>query len=171
MDALSLIAGAGASLTAVLQLGGAMVNERDRQKLAAIHAELTEKLLAAQAQLSQVLGAVIEQQRHIPILEQRIRELEAERTEKQRYVLAKIGSEREFFAYRLRGAAELVERIDEHPHFVCQPCFEAGKKVVLVGNGDGYWMCPVCKHGAQVEPETPIDGLVSMGGRGPFDDY
>lgn len=156
MDALSLIANVGTSLSAAMSAGGALLNERDRQKAATLHAELTEKLIAAQAQLSQVLSTVIEQQRHIPVLEQRIRHLEAERAEQHRYTLAKVGSLGEFFAYRLRAPAELVERIDEAPHFVCQPCFEAGKKVVLVGNGDGYWQCPVCKHGAQVEPETPV---------------
>ncbi len=35
----------------------------------------------------------------------------------------------------------------EVAHFLCQPCFDGGKKVVLAGNGDGYWWCPVCKHG------------------------
>lgn len=155
MDIPSWIAGAGASFTVLKDLGGLLLNERDRQKAAAIHVQFTEKLIDAQAQLMQVLSAVIEQQRQIPVLEQRIRELEADRAEKQRYVLAKLGSEREFFVYRLRDAAELHERVDEIPHAICQPCFEAGQKVVLTGNGDGYWWCPICKHGAQVTESTP----------------
>lgn len=158
MDVLSAIASLGSGLGLMKDLGGALLDERDRQKAAAIHIEFTEKLISAQAQLSQVLGAVIEQQRLVPVLEERIRELEAERAEKNRYVLAKLGTEREFFAYRLRTPAELVERVDEEPHFVCQPCFEAGKKIVLVGNGEGYWACPVCKHGAQVERSGGASG-------------
>ena len=136
-----------ASFSSAAELVKLLVNERDRQKAATIHIEFTEKLIEAQAQLLQVLGAVAEQQRQIPVLEQRIRELEAGRAEKERYELAVLGVGGEFFAYRLRRAGELLERADEVPHFVCQPCFEAGNKVVLCGDGSGYWWCPVCRHG------------------------
>lgn len=151
MDIPTLIASASAGFSTLKDLGGLLLDERDRQKAAAIHLQFTEKLIDTQSQLLQVLSSVIEQQRQIPVLEQRIRDLEADRAEKARYVLAKLGSRREFFAYRLRDAAELDERKGETPHALCQPCFEAGKKVVLAGNGEGYWGCPVCKHGAQVE--------------------
>lgn len=164
MDIPSWMSGIGGSLAVLKDMGSALLNERDRQKAAAIHVQFTEKLIDTQTQLMEVLSAVIEQQRNIPVLEQRIRELEAERAEKQRYVLAKLGSGREFFVYRLRDAGELQERTDEIPHTVCQPCFEAGKKIVLVGNGEGYWNCPVCKHGAQVAP-TGWRGDVSIATR------
>lgn len=170
MDITSWIAGAGTSFTVLKDLGSALLNERDRQKATAIHIQFTEKLIDAQAQLMQVLSAVIEQQRKIPVLEQRIRELEADRAEKQRYVLAKLGTEGEFYVYRLRDVAELHESPDEIPHAICQPCFEADKKVVLVGNGGGYWWCPVCKHGAQVEPATP-DPRFSARRRGGMGSY
>ncbi len=163
MDISSLIASTGAGLAALKDLGGALLDERDRQKAAAIHIQFTEKLIDTQAQLLQVLSTVIEQQRQIPVLEQRIRDLEADRAEKERYVLAKLGTEREFFVYRLRDASELEERAGEIPHAICQPCFELDKKVVLVGNGDGYWWCPVCKHGAQVWPATPDPRFTSEG--------
>lgn len=145
-----------AAFSGLKDLAVALVGERDRQKAAAIEAEFTNKLLEAQTHLSQLLSTVISQQGHIGALEKRIRDMEAAQAEKERYVLAKVGTEREFFAYRLRSSAELDERADEITHFVCQPCFEGGKKVVLVGNGDGYWHCPVCKHGAQVTPGKPL---------------
>lgn len=138
-----------ASLRAVVDLSGLLINERDRQKAASIQVDLTNQVIQAQAQLLELLGAVIDQQRLVPALEQRIRDLEATKTEKERYLLAQVGTEREFFAYALRAHGELVERQSEVSHFVCQPCLEGGKKVVLCGNGDGYWECPVCKHGAQ----------------------
>lgn len=145
-----------ASFSALSEMVGLLVNERDRQKAAVIQIEFTNKLLEAQTHLSQLQGTVIEQQRLVSALEQRIRDMTAREAEKERYALAKVGAEREFFAYRLRAAAELVERADEVSHFLCQPCFDAGKKAVLVGNGDGYWECPVCKFGAQAEPARPI---------------
>lgn len=145
-----------AALQAAGNLVGLLVNERDRQKAATLQIDLTQKIIEAQAQFLEVQSAVIEQNRNVGVLEQRLRELQAHAAEKLRYQLAKLGTEREFFAYRLRPAAELVERVDEVSHFACQPCFDGGKKVVLSGNGDGYWECPACKHGAQVSAGAPL---------------
>lgn len=142
-------ASAIASFSALKDLGAALIGERDRQKAAAIEVEFNKQLIEAQTHLAQLLGTVIDQQGRIGTLEKRVRDMEAAQAEKERYVLAKVGTEREFFAYRLRDPAELTERVDEVEHFICQPCFETGKKVVLSGNGDGYWECPACKHGAQ----------------------
>lgn len=145
-----------ASLRGLVEIGGLLVNERDRQKAAAIQIDFTNKVIEAQTHLLELLGTVISQQGQIGALEKRCRDMEAAQAEKERYVLAKLGTEREFFAYRLRPSAELVERAGEVEHFVCQPCFEAGKKVVLSGNGDGYWECPVCKNGAQVSTTETV---------------
>lgn len=150
------IGAAIAAFSALKDLAVGLVGERDRQKAAAIEAQFTNKLIEAQAHLAQLLGTVIDQQGRIGALEQRLRQMEADQAEKQRYMLTKLGTEGQFFAYALRPAAELHERADELPHFICQPCFETGKKVVINDNGDGYVWCPVCKHGAQVEPATPL---------------
>lgn len=146
-----------ASFGALTEMLGLLVNERDRQKALTIQIEFTNKLLEAQTHLSQLQGTVIDQQRLIATLEQRVRDMAAREAEKERYVLAKLGTEREFFAYRLRGSAELVERADELSHFICQPCFETGKKVVLNGNGDGFWECTSCNRGGQLFPGTPVE--------------
>ena len=150
------IAALHTSAVTLVELGKGLVNERDRQKAAAIQIEFTNKLIELQTHVQQLLGTVIDKQGLISSLEQRVRDLEASQAEKERYVLAKLGTEREFYAYRLRPSAELLQRADEVEHFVCQPCFEADKKVVLSGNGGGYWECPVCKHGAQAGPATPM---------------
>lgn len=154
MDVPTLLSGIGGGITVLKDLGMALLDERDRQKAAAIHIDFTNKLIGLQSELMQALSAVIDQQRLIPVLEQRIRDLETESAEKSRYELAKLGTEGDFFVYRLRSASEANEGIGEVAHFLCQPCFDADKKVVLVGNGDGYWHCPVCKHGFQTEPST-----------------
>lgn len=119
------------TLGAAKDMAGALVGERDRQKAAVIEVNLTEKILQAQAQLAQVLAAVIEKDAAIRTLGERVRELEAAQNERARYQLARLGSVGNFFAYRLRAAAELGERADEPQHFLCQPCFDAGKKSVL----------------------------------------
>lgn len=146
MDFVSLMA----SFQTMVNFTRGVINERDRQKFAAIQDEFAKQLAAANTQFLELQGSVIAQQRLIPALEQRIRELEAERCEKERYELAEIGSCGKFFVYRLRPPAELKERADETPHMLCQPCFEAGKKHVLNDNGSGYISCPVCNRGRQV---------------------
>lgn len=144
-----------ATFSTLKNISVALINERDRQKAAAIQIEFTGKLIELQAHVQQLLGTIIEKQGLIATFEQRVRDLETSSAEKARYVLANLGTEREFFAYRLRPSAELIERADEVEHFACQPCLQLGKKIVLSGNGDGYWECPVCKHGGQTTPTTP----------------
>ncbi|MBT2336546.1 hypothetical protein J7E49_21865 [Variovorax paradoxus] len=98
--------------------------------------------------------AIIEKDGTIKTLSERVRELETEQDERVRYQLAKLGTVGDFFAYGLRSGAELRERTDEPAHFLCQPCFDGdSKKIVLTSNGEGYWHCPICKHGAQTTPQ------------------
>ena len=141
------------ALSVAKDLGGALLNERDRQKAAAIQADLTDKIVQAQIQLTQVLGTIIEKDGLIQTLAQRVRELEAEQAEKSRYRLAKIGVVGQQFAYELRPAAELVERSDEPAHFLCQPCFDTGKKSVLQLRGH-FAHCGLCSSTIQTE-KTP----------------
>ena len=145
-----------ASASSIFELGKVILNARDGHISAAIKADFTEKLIAGQAQLAQVLGTIVEQEGRIQTLTKRVRELEAEQSEKARYRLAKIGAVGEQFAYQLRPAAELVERADEPPHFLCQPCFDAGKKSVLRQSSTTAY-CTLCKATiptAQGKPPT-----------------
>lgn len=151
MDVSALVS----SVSGATQLVKALVNERDRQKAATIEIQLTDKLSQAQIQLTQVLGAVIEKDGHIQTLTERVRELEAEQSEKARYRLAKVGTVGDFFAYELRPPTELVERADEPPHLICQPCFDIRKQksiLRLVGN---YCTCNSCSKTERIAPSPP----------------
>lgn len=143
-----------ASVGAVVEIAGLLIKERDRQKAAAIQIDFTDKVIQLQTQVLEVMETVINQQRRIAALEQRERELLASAAEKERYELTKLGMEGQFFAYRERGAGEGEQGGGQAVAFFCQPCFEGGKKFALNDNGDGYVWCPVCKHGAQVAPES-----------------
>lgn len=112
-------------------LASALLNERDRQKAAAIQLDMTEKIIQTQAQLLEVLSTVVSKDATIQALTERNRQLQATQDERLRYKLTKVGVTGEAFAYRLRPAGELLERNDEPDHFLCQPCFDIGKKVVL----------------------------------------
>lgn len=148
------------SLATIKDLGSALFRERDQQKQATIQIDLTDKVIQAQAQLSQVLAAVIDKDQMIQTLRDQVRALEQAQNERDRYALHRLGdgSEGDYFVYKLRAPADLRERTDEPQHFVCQTCFDAGKKSVLVHNGDGYWFCHLCEKGRQVSPRAPVRG-------------
>ena len=131
------------SAGALTEIVKSVISARDSGISASVKADLTERLLQSQPQLSQVLGAIIEKDGLIQTLSERVRALEAEQNEKARYRLAKLGTLGEQFAYQLRPVTELVERTDEPPHFLCQPCFDAGKKSVLRLDAR-YARCSLC---------------------------
>lgn len=153
-------------LTHIKTLGGALINERDRQKALSIQFDLTEKIIQAQTQLTQIQSTIIEKNGLIQTLTQRVSELEAKKSEQERYVLTKYSTGGEFFAYQLRPAAELAERADEPTHLLCQSCFDAGKKSILQVK-NGYALCPICNRTGQIGHAE--SGIVSRRSRGGVD--
>lgn len=146
-----------------IQLVGLLLSERDRQKVAAIKTELTEKILSAQAELSNILSSVIAKDVLIQSLTQENSDLKAAQRERERYRLAMLSPASGLFAYRLRPQSELVERSDEPPHFLCQPCFDSGRKTVLrleldAYRGHGLVCCIDSAHSFSV-PENVAKGL------------
>lgn len=142
--------------TALSNLSGAaelvklLVNERDRQKLASIQIDLTEKITHTQIQLAEVLSSIVEKDRFIQSLTERVRKLEGEEREKERYRLTEVGSVGQFLAYALRPAAEVVERSDEPAHFICQPCFDIRQQKSILRFIGSYCTCPSCGRKEQV---------------------
>lgn len=156
MDAVTLISTSMSSLLAIKDLATAAVDLRDSQKLAAVKLDLTERVLQTQTQLSQVLSSIIEKDTSLATLAQRVRELEDRQLERARYELGELAAGGNAFAYRLKAPARLLENSHEPQHFVCQPCFDAGKKAILFRRdvwGTWVWTCPLCKleiHGDRV---------------------
>lgn len=148
------------SLATIKDLGSAFFRERDQQKQTAIQIEFSDKVIQAQAQLSQLLAAVIDKDQTIQNLRDQVRTLEQAQNERDRYALHRLGdgSEGDYFVYKLRAPADLKDRTDEPGHFLCQTCFDAGKKSVLVHNGEGYWFCHLCDKGRQVSPRPSVKG-------------
>lgn len=157
------------SVSGAIELGRLLVNERDRQKAATIESQLSDKLAQVQIQLSQVLGAVIEKDGLIQTLSERVRNLQAEQSEKARYRLTKMGSIGDLHVYALRAASELVERADEPPHFLCQPCFDIRKHKSVLRILPYYGICDACSRTVQIEPTPPqpprkLGGIARGGG-------
>ena len=80
------------SIGTAREMAGLLVNERDRQKAAALQIDLTEKLIQAQAQLSQVLATIISKDAAMVALAERNRELEA--AQRERFPYSRIARER-----------------------------------------------------------------------------
>lgn len=151
MDVSALVS----SVTGAAQLARLLVDERDRQKAAAIQIDLTDKITQAQIQLTQVLGAVIEKDGLIQTLAERVRELEAQQSEKARYQLCKVGAVGDFYAYGLRPSAELVERSDEPAHFLCQPCLDIRQHKSILRIQGRACICSACNTTVQIEFAPP----------------
>lgn len=142
-------------LGSTLSLAKALIEERDAQKAAAIKVDLTKRIGESQALLLDALSTALEQTTTINDLRNRVQEMEVERQEKNRYVLAKLGSLGQFFAYKLRPAAELDERAAEPEHFVCQPCLDIrGDKSVLRLTAT-HAICNACQITVPIEPSPP----------------
>ena len=163
METTTMLALTGAAYTYLKDIGGFALNERDRQKFAAIQMDLTEKIIQAQADVLEVQSTIATERALVRSLQDRLAELEREERERSRYQLAKLGTVGDFFAYRLRPASELTERADEPEHFVCQPCFDAGKKSVL-HIGKYAALCSVCSKSTAILAQPPINYGSNSGG-------
>lgn len=144
------------SVGAAKEIGSALVGERDREKLLALKLEFLEQLVDLGQKTVDIQNTMFEKDARIRELLETVSDLQRRKSEEDRYVLQNLGTGGiEFFAYALRPAAELADRKDEAPHFLCQPCFNAGKKSVLISNGDGHWRCSACGNGVQAGPARP----------------
>lgn len=124
-----------------------------------------------------MLAAVIDKDQTIQVLRDQVRALEQAQNERDRYQ-GRRRARRHYFVYKLRAPTDPKKRADEPVHFLCQTCFDAGKKSVLLHNGDGYWFCHLCEKGRRVSPEgscgardaslTPFEGCGWQGLTGPF---
>ncbi|WP_412479892.1 hypothetical protein [Azonexus sp. IMCC34839] len=121
---IDLISGILSNLSAAKSIGDGLVDLRDANVVASVKADLTERILNAQAHLSQVLASIIEKDARIAELESRCRELEKEKLDRSRYELRELAPGRGVFAYALKPDNELVEHRSEVPHLVCQPCLD-----------------------------------------------
>jgi len=138
------ISAALASLSSLMGIAKTAVEARDDAKAKQAISDMSDRLMAAlQGALGLAENASSLRMR-LDEAEAELAKLKSEVSERSRYQLAKLGTAGDFFAYRLRPAAELVERQDEPAHFLCQPCLDGGKKVVLhVDSLNAF--CPVCQ--------------------------
>lgn len=150
---LSLIGAAAGAISAAKDIGKAALGIRDANLIAGEMAKLNDQLLAAQDALFRHNAQLLDlQQQHFDATMelQKLRERAAERA---RYVLGAVSAGA--FAYRYQ-ATDPDEAAAAPPHWLCQPCFDNGRKVVLSKievHRLPIWQCTVCKVGLRATLE------------------
>ena len=150
MDA-SQIGIVATSLSAAKDIGKALLGIRDFNVVAERVAALNEQLLKAQEALLAHNAAMFQLQSENFEAREELRKLKEAASERGRYALVEVTHGN--LAYRLnvvpsQGAAgEPVSA--QTDHYLCQPCFDNGRKVTLrYFNSATFgesWTCSVCK--------------------------
>lgn len=129
----SLISAAVSSLRIAKDIGTAAVELRDWNQLSGEIAKMNGELLKAQDALFAHNASLLELHGKYADVCDELRKLKDAANERGRYALFEIGAGK--FAYRLKvggaGEAVAVPGADEPMHYLCQPCFDAGRKMVL----------------------------------------
>ncbi|MNM21179.1 hypothetical protein D3C81_315370 [compost metagenome] len=146
------LASIGTAFTAIdlIRKGlSAAIDVRDFNQAAAELSKLNEALLSAQTALLAQNGALFDLQREKFETAEKLRKLEEALAERGRYSLVEVTTGG--FAYRVNlapqqgGASEPGST--EPVHYICQPCFDTGKKVILQKHesmGSVFIRCHVC---------------------------
>lgn len=140
------------SLSVAKDIGKALIGIRDFNVVAERVAALNDQLLKAQEALLAHNTAMFQLQSENFEAREELRKLKEAVNERSCYALVDLG--KGHLAYRLAIAAQSSApdaAANVHaPHYVCQPCYDNGRKVVLQRN---YYMgiaggldCPVCKN-------------------------
>lgn len=158
----SLIPAAIESIRMAKDIGNSILSIRDGNMLSSEVVRMNDQLLKAQEALfshnTQLLGL----QQQLFETSEKLRKAEETIAERGRYTLIETG--RGQWAYRVNipppvqsGASE--PSLPQTPHYVCQSCFDNGRKVVLrlrkamMGN-EFYLACPVCNISVNISNIT-----------------
>lgn len=151
MDA-SQIGMLASSLGAARDIGKTLIGIRDHNLVAEKLAALNDQLLQAQQALLSHNATLFELQQQNFEAREELRKLKEAASERGRYTLVDLGKGQ--LAYRMnvtpaQGASDEPVTLDA-PHYICQPCYSEGRKVVLQRNwmfdAKGGLDCPVCKN-------------------------
>ncbi len=145
------LASIGTAFTAIdlIRKGlSAAIDVRDFNQAAAELSKLNEALLSAQAALLAQNSALFQLQSEKFETAEELRKLEEALAQKARYDLFDLGGG--VFVYRANSSPSAPGSFDpastQPEHFLCQPCFDAGKKSVLRRWGDREWNCTLCNN-------------------------
>ncbi|MCD9005190.1 hypothetical protein LDO31_02875 [Luteimonas sp. XNQY3] len=145
MDSLSAVM---ASLTIAKEAASAAVGIRDHNLVAAQIAAVNDQLLKAQQGLFLYGTQMADIQNNLRETQDQLRELKRMQSERDNYALVQISEG--VWVYKSKPLPEISEGNSDAvqpPHYLCQKCFDSGKKVVLQRTalyyGHALW-CTAC---------------------------
>lgn len=153
---ISYISATVSALNAAKDLARAAVGVRDFNAWAATVSQLNDQILKAQDSLFSHQSQLIALQEELREAKERLRLAEKVVEERGRYDLVELSPG--VFVYRSNGGDR--ETMAGAHHLLCQPCFDAGRKVVLMRResaGAIYHVCPLCRveYLEEKKPYTP----------------
>lgn len=142
---ISLLTAALTGIKTSYEMGVAAVGLRDANKIASAVSQINDQLLKDRENLilfSEKLMVMKEQLMHA---QEENRELKAAAKERSNYALVKLASGN----FVLQSKVDVNEASTEPMHYVCQPCFDFGRKAVLqpyqIYVTSDMLRCPLCK--------------------------
>jgi hypothetical protein len=146
---MSAIASARQAISELRTIATTLTDIRDFNKLPAIQAELNQRILDLQEAVLELQSQFAANSDALDAFKARLTRLEATERERKRYALYEIRPG--VFVYRRRKEV----KPPEPDHYLCQPCFDKGVKVVLEAQksdvGAKMQTCPVCARRIAVQ--------------------
>ncbi len=144
----SLVSAAVSAIKASSDIGKAALSIRDANLLSLEVARMNEQLLRAQDALFRHNSQLLELQQDLMEKNEALRKAQETIAERARYRLTEVSDGN--WVYRstvLTMGDEAAPK--DRPHYLCQPCFDSGRTVVLQYSFTESWgkgfNCPVCK--------------------------
>lgn len=142
---ISYISATVVALNAAKDIAKAAVGIRDFNALAATVSQLNEQILKAQDSLFSHQSQLIALQKELGETKERLRLAEKVLEDRGRYELVELSIG--VFVYR--NKVDDGEALAGALHLLCQPCFDAGRKAVLMrdesADGSISHVCPLCR--------------------------
>ena len=160
MDSLNAVM---ASLTIAKEAATAAIGIRDHNLVATQIAAVNDQLLKAQQGLFLYGTQMADIQNNLRETQDQLRELKRVQSERDNYALFQLSEG--VWVYRSKPLAEVSEGNGDAvqpPHYICQKCFDSGKKVVLQRTVElsavllRCFGCNTGYHTGQTEPREPL---------------
>ena len=144
---LSLIGAASSALSAARDIGKAAMGLRDFNAVATTISQLNEQIIRAQDALFSHQSQLLALHQELGEAKEKLRVAEKMLEDRGNYELFRLSDG--VHVYRLKTNPGIVSATRTNEvHYLCQPCFDAGRKAVLVrveSMLDITHCCPLCK--------------------------
>ncbi len=155
----TLIGNAASAIGAAKDIGRALIELRIDAAVAGTVSRLNEQLIKAQDALFAHQAQLLQMQQALFQAEEKLRLAEKMIADRGQYDLVEISPG--ILVYRAKRGPQIGEGQAMPVHYLCQPCFDAGRKAVLIRTETSFDLthqCPLCKT-HYLETRLPGPGI------------